>query len=66
MKLKTMDIKLLTTISQHSIFSYDDVRSGYKLLKSYDKLIDAVIEAPRLGISLYDVCEMLQFTTMGC
>ena len=60
---EAMDIVLLTTISQHSIFSYDDVKSGYKLLKSYDKLIDATIEAPRLGISLYDACQMLQFAT---
>ena len=61
--LESMDCEILEIISKHSMFSYDEIEFGYGVVKSYDKLIDATIEAPRLGVSLWDVCEILRFAT---
>jgi len=55
-----MGNKILEIISNHSIFSFEDVKECYEVIGSYDKLIYAVEHAPKFGISLIDMCKHLE------
>ncbi len=47
-----LEKKLLKTIANHSIYSYDEIEAGHKIAKSFDVLIEAVESAIRLNITL--------------
>ncbi len=47
-----LEKKILKIIANHSIYSYDEIETGYKIAKSFDILIEAIESAPKLNISL--------------
>ncbi len=59
-KMAEMDIEILNVISKYTIFSFKEIKDGYLLTKSFDKLIDATIEAPRIDMPLIDMCILVK------
>ena len=54
-----METEILRTISKHSIFSFEDIKECYDVVRSYDIIVDAIEFAPMFGVSLVDACKQI-------